>query len=196
VNRSEIVAAARRIYAARYAAVIPEVCGCLFWAAAFIAAARRRGVQAQMRAGSANFQFRHDDGVSATHFSYEFEPGPAMQRFLDGLFPEMHVWAVVESPEEIVDLTTRFLPQQAKSLCNFEWESQFAPPEYFWSRPEGLAPRFIYRAEPRAVWMAAAFLRAFNIQHDLTGMSQPEQTGKHHDGQNKEPAYSAGDRNS
>lgn len=158
-TRDEIVKLAREIYAKRYYDVEPWK-GCLYWAYAFEKAARKYGVfhrDVLIQAGSAQFQFRADDGVHDTHFSYMYDPSTAIQRVRAGLLPEMHVWNAVRSDEkgewEYVDLTTRYQAQQAKLLQGFDWEPEFALPDYYWGRPQG--NRLIYRADANATMCVA-----------------------------------------
>jgi hypothetical protein len=178
--KREIIEDACRIYARRYAHRIPEHKGCLFWAAAFNQAARNAGIEAVLQAGTANFQFQKDDGVSPTHFSYEFEVEPAMRRFQEGLLPEMHAWSWIKATNEIVDLTTGFQPQQAKEGCGFDWDPNFRLPRWLWMRVERIRqchPRVIYRADKVAIMIALAYLVNFH-REEKTAKRQRVKTAK------------------
>jgi hypothetical protein len=168
ITRYAIVNDARRIYARRYASRIAEHKGCLFWAASFNEAARAVGIDALLQAGSASFQFQHDDGVSPTHFTYEFEAAPAMLRFQNGELPEMHVWSAIKDTNEIVDLSTKFQAQQAKETQGFDWEPRFQMGPWLWVGVEWLRQcnsRYIYRADALATMMSLAFLDNFKQEN-------------------------------
>jgi hypothetical protein len=167
ISRYAIVEDARRIYARRYAHRIPEHKGCLFWAASFNEAARNVGIDALLQAGSASFQFQIDDGECNTHFSYEFEAEPAMLRFMNGELPEMHVWSAIKATNEIVDLSVKFQPAQAKAI-GFDWEPRFQPPPWLWVGYEWLQQaggRYIYRADMLACKIALSYLQTFNREN-------------------------------
>jgi hypothetical protein len=151
-----VIHEARLIYAHKYGEHEPAK-GCFYWALAFYEAARQRGVDVLIQAGSAQFQFRADtDGVSDTHFSYMFDPTESAVRLSRGLWPEIHVWNAIRATGEIVDLSTRFQAQQAKELCGFEWEKEFALPSYYWGKPSD--DRIIYRADAKAIMFVLAHI--------------------------------------
>lgn len=141
-TQNEIVTLAREIYAKKYHKVEPWK-GCLYWAAAFEEACKEFGIDdCLIQAGSAQFQFRKDTGANDTHFSYMYDPLTATTRMRHGLMPEIHVWNALKDSQEIVDLTTRYQAQQARDLRGFEWEPEFALPDYFWGKPDN--QRMIY----------------------------------------------------
>jgi hypothetical protein len=155
--RDKIITEARSIYAKDYGDV-PEHKGCVYWAEAFNQAAAQRGLKAILQAGTAQFQFRADDGVSATHFSYMFDQQAAIERLSKGLWPEMHAWNYIPSTGEIVDLSLKYQPEQARRLCGFEWQPEFALPDYLWMLPEHLTEKMIYRADLPACMLALKFI--------------------------------------
>jgi hypothetical protein len=159
--KTTVIQHARGIYTARYSHISQQH-GCLFWAASFNEAASHYGLDCILQAGTASWQFRSDDGTSATHFTYEFETEPAMRRFKEGRLPEMHVWSYIRTTREIVDLTTRFQPDQARTLQGFVWEPEFLPPDFLWCSPSSLNGRLIYRANLLACLMSVEFLRLFD----------------------------------
>lgn len=153
-----VVDGARMIYAHEYGDV-PEHKGCLYLAEAFNRAAAQRGLKAILQAGTAMFQFRADDGVGNTHFSYVFDQQAAMKRLTQGLWPEMHAWNYIPSTGEIVDLSTKHQREQARLLCGFVWQPEFALPGYLWTLPEQLqGSTMIYRADLVACMLALKFL--------------------------------------
>jgi len=169
ITRHAIVTDAHRIYARRYAHRIPIHKGCLFLAASFNEAARNAGIDALLQAGTASFQFQMDDGVSPTHFTYEFEAAPAMLRFQNGELPEMHVWSAIKATRELVDLSTKFQAQQAKECQGFDWEPRFQLKPWLWVGVDWLRQcnlRYIYKADALATMMALAFLENFNTNRE------------------------------
>src|SRR5258706_16418976 len=98
---------------------------CLYWAACTRAhISRNYKTRTILQAGTMQWPCTDkDDGVSFTHFSYMWNPTTAeMRRVMisAGLMPEMHVWAAIPSRNEIVDLTTSYLVEQAKKRAGIE----------------------------------------------------------------------------
>jgi len=94
------------------------------------AIAANRILNAPIVAGSLSWKCTNlDNGSNPTHFSYLFEPLEAFQHIQAGRFPEMHVWNVYQG--KTLDLTTCFLPTQAKLLAHLEWEPELLPPALF-----------------------------------------------------------------
>lgn len=153
LTKDEIVTLAREIYAKKYHDVEPWK-GCVYWAAAFDQAAKNFGIDDTLiQAGSAQFQFRKDNGSHNTHFSYMYDQAEAMYRLKQGLLPEVHVWNAVRSFDwagewQVVDLTTRYQAKQAKDLQGLIWEPDFTLPDYYWGQPD--SERMIYRADASA----------------------------------------------
>jgi hypothetical protein len=146
--KKSVIHGAQLIYAHQYSDIEPAK-GCLYWAGAFNKSATAHGLDCLIQVGSAQFQYRADtDGVSNTHFSYMYDPVEAAVRISKGLPPELHAWNVIRDTREIVDLTTGFQAEQARRMLGYEWEKEFALPEYFWGKPEGT--RMIYIAHPTA----------------------------------------------
>jgi hypothetical protein len=170
--KEKIIEQARAIYARKYADCDPAK-GCLYWAAAFQEAARQNNIDALIQAGSAQFQFRADsDGVSDTHFSYMFDPTEAAMRLGRGLWPEIHVWNAIRATGELVDLSTGYQAEQAKNLCGFVWEKEFALPSYYWDKPSD--QRIIYRADMKATILCLAMLKQSIVgdRNRLDGISR------------------------
>jgi len=151
MDKDKIVAAAREIYAQRYGEIDAEK-GCLYWASAFDRAASGLGLQSLIQAGSVQFQFRDDDGISVTHFSYMFDTGAAMTRIAQGLPPEIHVWNALRDTGEIIDLTTGFQAAQARRLIGETWDAKYALPDYYWGKPSD--DRMIYTPHATATLYA------------------------------------------
>jgi hypothetical protein len=168
-KRQEIVDQALVIYAERYASRIPEDKGCLFWAASFNEAARSQGLQVLLQAGSAQFQFRKDNGTDVTHYSYMFEWPAAMYYMHRGQLPEMHCWSYIKTTGELVDLSVKYQPARALELFGFQWESELLPPPFVWASPTELSlmsPRFVYNAEVPACLLAIRYLARFHRNNE------------------------------
>lgn len=139
---------------------------CLYWAAAAYQALSVRGYDALLQAGSLNWPIIPpwlDDGVGATHFSFEFEPHTVMSQFLmsNGQLPEMHVWVKLRATDEIIDLTTGFLQEQSRRLTSLPWLTD-EPPPYLWSRelPSGVH----YRPNAGAIQYAWSLIRRLGVE--------------------------------
>lgn len=135
---------------------------CPYWAWAVVTAARERGKRLVMQAGSASWRMvppHLDDGVSATHFSYMFEPDNPTNRLAlaAGVMPEMHVWAGDPVCQELVDLSTRDVRSQAERLLGATWQEADLP-RFIWSRHGELPAGTIYRPSMDATVIAARML--------------------------------------
>jgi hypothetical protein len=140
---------------------------CVWAAAAVIEAAKERGVRLVLQAGSAfwpRVSPEQDDGVSSTHFGYQWERGSreTMQilgRIQKGdlsILPEMHVWAADPKEMEIVDPTSGQFPAQARRLQGLDWKGP-VPPEQFWGGKDELNTlRAVYEVDRDATMLAFA----------------------------------------
>lgn len=93
------------------------------------------GYNAKMKAGSAQFEAvskEMDDGVSATHYSYIFEPEIGFPLLRAGNLPECHAWVEYRyrGIKYVVDATTCFLPKLVESTP-IVWSAP-SPPDYLW----------------------------------------------------------------
>lgn len=94
------------------------------------AIAANKLLNAPIMAGSLSWKYTNfDNGSNPTHFSYMFIPSEAIQHTSQRRFPEMHVWNIYQG--KILDLTTCFLPTQAKILAQMDWEPELLPPDHF-----------------------------------------------------------------
>ena len=127
---------------------------CFYFAAAVAAL-----LGAPVVAGSALWQFRPDDGVTNTHFGYEFETEiGAGTQFKIGptALPEMHVWNVWLG--KVLDLSTSDLPDQLRKGLGVEWDAGMIPPPIYFGPAAGKRDRFRYNADRKATALARAFL--------------------------------------
>lgn len=136
---------------------------CLYFAKTTCDVLHEQGIRASVQAGSAQWpRIRpdQDDGVCNTHFGYVFSDcEQTRQRFQACLLPEMHCWVALLQERVIIDLTTRFWPQQCLESQKMDWPGD-QPPPYLWTDSGGkLPPRVLYRPEPLACIMALTLLR-------------------------------------
>lgn len=102
-----------------------------------------------------------DDGHPTTmsHFSYVWEPhGPTgLVELSYGRMPEMHVWVAVLDQDIktgwVVDITTRHLVSQCKSLIGKDWPGK-RPPDFLWSRLRDIPDRVVYAPDETATRLA------------------------------------------
>lgn len=100
-----------------------------------------------------------DDGVSPTHFSYEWSSShpDTLMAILQNRMPEMHVWLVIPSTEEIIDMTTYELPTMAEEKAKLKWQSA-RPPDYLWVNFNAIPSNVIYRANRDAIVLAMNYM--------------------------------------
>lgn len=156
-TKERIVREARRLFRARFPDVA-EGAACLYLTLCVIEVAYHQGIKLSPQAGSASWRRvrpDQDDGVCCTHFSYMWEPDnpQTMWRLTMGMLPEMHVWAADPERREIIDLTTRDLPQQCSELAHMDWPGD-KPPDHLWCGFEGLPEGTHYTADRLATSIA------------------------------------------
>jgi len=110
---------------------------CVFYSAATMMHFKCLGIQCYLQAGSMSWpciKMEEDDGVSPTHFSFEWEgyTQANVMRMVSGALPEMHVWVGIPETNEIVDLSVGTLPEQAKEIAKIEWKGP-RPPNFLWT---------------------------------------------------------------
>ncbi len=151
-QRGDVVAEIRREFFAHFDGPDPTM-ACLYWSFYACRVLERRGERAVIQAGSLEYPMGGlDDGVSATHFSYLWEPDSAetRRRIAADAMPELHVWVGLPESGEILDVTTCFLQAQARRL-GLLWRGP-APPPFLWERADQLPGRgVIYIPERRAI---------------------------------------------
>jgi len=89
---------------------------CFYWALAAQLALTKHGIRAEPRAGSASWRRAADDVDDGMppHLFYEWDDDATdddiEEQLTAGCLPEIHIWTVVVDTDEIVDLSTPFLP--------------------------------------------------------------------------------------
>lgn len=115
-----------------------------------------------------------DDGVSPTHFAYEWDPDSQFAQLLRlGVFPlvqaadghvaaslpEIHVWLACPDTQEIIDFTSGVWPAACEATLGLPWLADL-PPDYLWTFGTKLPPNVNYRASRDAIDAVIAVLAA------------------------------------
>jgi hypothetical protein len=136
---------------------------CLYWAGVALSYFDSIGETALLQAGSASWariSREKDDGVVNTHFSYMFEISKTtLKKILAGEMPEMHVWVAITNPQQIIDLTTLYVPTQCKKLTGMDWFCQ-TPPEFVWTEKDEIDGYYLnYVPDMTAIQLAVSMLK-------------------------------------
>jgi len=129
--------------------------GCLYWAQCSGISLHKRGLCPSLRAGTMLWKMvAHDDGVSPTHFGYEWSPTHpfSVAAVKEGKMPEMHVWNEVGGM--IVDFSTGQFKTIAEEIHKLKWTAP-DPPRFLWGFPPGDA---VYHNEFAALRWAFRFI--------------------------------------
>jgi hypothetical protein len=126
-----------------------------------------------IQAGTAQWpRLAVDDGISATHFSYEWNPDAEPTRlFLSGTIPlveradghlqaslpEMHVWLACPESTEVIDFTTGLWPDACRETIGEEWLAG-RPPDYLWTFGSRLPAGVRYIPDRAAIDLVLAVL--------------------------------------
>lgn len=137
--------------------------GCVYHATATVFTLQKHGVRAVFQAGTAmwpRIKPEEDDGVSSTHFSYVWEPDSATTalRLQNNLLPEMHAWAAIPDTQEIVDVTTKYLPRQCEERACLAWTAP-QPPDFLWASADEWPDNVVYRPCILAIQCALNLLK-------------------------------------
>lgn len=154
---------------------------CVRWACTLMGVALERGLRPKIQAGSMSWPIvtpEQDDGVSPTHFSYEWSPGSpeSLMQLATGGLPEMHVWVALPDQNEILDFSTKSFPEEAKRH-GLVWRTP-PPPDYLWCRAGEQPPRVHYKPDLQAIAFILNHMRGEGAQ---TVRLQPK-AGKWKDG--------------
>jgi hypothetical protein len=135
-----------------------------------------------IQAGSAQWPRippERDDGVSPTHFAYEWDPdsdlgrlaragiSPVIRRgdrWIAASLPEMHIWLGCPGSGEILDFTTGLWPAACLATIGEEWLAP-PPPDYLWTFGTRLPPGVNYLADRDAIDTVIAVLRQQDRQY-------------------------------
>lgn len=132
---------------------------CLYYAAYTSIIVTQLGRRCILQAGSASFLYKPpaDDDGGANSYAYTFDPSHPLSvaNMAAGGMPEMHCWAAIVDDKEIVDLTTRYMPDLlTTALPDQRWTAPVL--DYFWGTqgPDG----WYYEAALEAVMIAYALI--------------------------------------
>lgn len=122
-------------------------------------AQRRHGLRLVFQAGDAlwrRLSEAKDDGVSPTHFGYQWDPTSPLsqQALLEGRMPELHVWLGDPERQEVIDPTSGFFPEQSKRLIGLGWQNK-RPPRYLWVHVSEIPDDAFYKPNAQATILAA-----------------------------------------
>lgn len=165
--KEHILLVTQQIVAEYFPAAFIMPGACLYWSAALVKALRENGFpKAVLQAGSLQWPFKNpdqDDGVSITHFAYEWQPDSekTKSRVSYGMLPEMHCWVGIVETQELVDLTTRQLPEQMYRCLKQDWIGD-KPPDYLWTDMNELPDRVVYKPDFQAIVAALKCLFLFH----------------------------------
>jgi len=100
-----------------------------------------------------------DDGVSPTHFSFQWSPDDPKSRWAQALggMPEMHVWLAIPSTAEVVDMTTYEFPTLCEAMTKLPWQTPM-PPDYLWVGFGSMPDNVVYEANADAIELAMYFM--------------------------------------
>lgn len=170
IKRARIIDHIRQTFCALYPEYrLDDPTQCLRWAHASCVGLRSFGILAIPVVGSMSWQIvpdHLDDGICATHFSYEFSPSHPLSQLSmrAGNLPEMHAWACLPEVDEILDLTTRHLKAQCRRIApTTQWLSP-DPPVYLWARSDQLPLGAEYRPDLLATELVHDVLLQFSRQ--------------------------------
>ena len=173
-QRAAVVDEIRREFAAHYNGPDSSM-ACLYWSFYACRVLERRGERALVQAGTLEYPMGNlDDGFSATHFSYVWEPGSAetRRRIAANEMPEMHVWVALPDDGELLDVTTCFFQAQARRL-GLTWKGE-APPPWLWERAELVRNRgAFYVPDRRAIAWALVAIGAAPHHHVVIVPDRP-----------------------
>jgi hypothetical protein len=129
-----------------------------------------------LQAGTASFRAvpKHlDDGVSPTHFSYEFHQDAVMQQVAQCGFPEMHCWVVRRprdndfpvSEMELIDPLYHYQYERAREIQpNIIWDDSLKPTKPLWEKVSLLPDTVHYEAIVEAIAIAITLLKQLPLR--------------------------------
>ena len=127
---------------------------CLYWTLTGIPILHAHGYRALLQAGSMSWPIitpQMDDGIRATHFTYEWSPWRPESRaaMAKGALPKIHIWIGLPDENELVDFSTHWFPQQARKE-GLEWHTK-PPPDFLWCSPSTLPDGVHYKPDLSAI---------------------------------------------
>ena len=118
-------------------------------------------------AGSVAWKYtNYDDGKNNNCFGYEFYTDEFLQwyKIRATKLPEIHIFN--KKGDIILDATTKYFPEQAKKLLDYDWEQNLIPPDYHFGHSRGR--NFSYSVNPLATQFANGLADMIIREHNLT----------------------------
>ena len=160
-EKAEIVQHARNLFEhvfmqERAGIVVVRRAACLYQTACLMVAGAKKGRRLMPQAGTAawprlDIECFPDD--PHTHFAYEWQGSAdplTRARASAGLMPEMHIWAADMDSREIIDITTKYAPEQCVKQAKLPWKNS-PPPDFFWGGVDDLPDYWMYKASLDAI---------------------------------------------
>ena len=160
--RQNVYAAVHRRYGQWYGQEHMGNGSCLYWTLTGLGIFHSLGVRALLQAGSMSWPIlpaHLDDGRQPTHFSYVWSPDrPASQAARQlGLLPEIHIWIGLPEATQLLDFSTKWLPQRAARM-GLVWRTG-SPPDFLWCGPSQLPEGVLYQPDMDAIGFTLNFIR-------------------------------------
>ena len=127
---------------------------CLYWSLTLMGVLIEHGYRPLIQAGSMSWPIvkpGEDDGKNPTHFSYDWSPWreESQAALKLGMLPEVHVWVGLPDQNELLDFSTKELPEQA-AANGLTWRTK-PPPDFLWCKPSGLPEGVLYKPNLHAI---------------------------------------------
>jgi len=141
---------------------------CLYWSLTLMGVLLQNGYRALIQAGNLSWPIvppGQDDGTRSTHFSYEWSPWREESKaaLKLGMLPEIHIWVGLPDQNELLDFSTKFLPQQAAKE-GLVWRTAL-PPDFLWCGPSELPDGVIYKPNLDAIGFVLNRIHRTKQQH-------------------------------
>ncbi len=139
---------------------------CVFWAGRAAEVLRRKGFNAEIHAGSANW-----DVVKGSDLTYGYKFVWNQTTFMEigtGILPEMHAWAAImpeycpEGRGQLIDMTGPYILERARMEAGIT-EANIDYP-VIWCYWDELYPGSSYTASIQATELALSIYRAFKFK--------------------------------
>lgn len=165
---------------------------CLTYAQACLEAFLRLRIPAVIQAGSASYQRvsderMEDESEQHTHFSYVWEnqmDNVQLAMYAEYLLaqtrggrdsfqlPEIHVWIAIPMTHEIIDVTTRYVPENCEKLTGLPFDGPPVPDFFWWCPDDGPLPtNMVYQPDAQACMFAMRLL-GLDVWSDQLGAQQ------------------------
>lgn len=126
---------------------------CILWADRVIKELAFYGVRGIFQAGSASWPFRTDweADPEMSHLSYVWDQDEPRTVYLlkRDLLPEMHCWVGIPASQELVDLTTIYLPELVNGWPGFRWQAPIM--DHLWTKANDLPHGVSYTPDLAAI---------------------------------------------